>query len=79
MKEGSCTFPGAQLIKEGSDVADRFSLGVILGRRELSPNSLPPLSLSTWLMANFLSEMMGLASRERIKHSGWLYHAPVRT
>ena len=69
MKEGPCTFP-SQLIKVVSDVADRFNFGVILGRRELSPNSLPPLNLSTWLTANFLSDMMGLASKESIRHSG---------
>ena len=53
-------------VKVGRDVADWFNFGVILGRRELSLNSLPPLSFSTWLMANFLSEMMGLASKESI-------------
>ena len=66
VKEGSCTF-SFQLIKVGSDVAERFNFGVILGRRELSPNSLPLLNLSTWLMANFLSEGMGLASKESIR------------
>ena len=78
VKEGSCTF-SFQLIKVGSDVAERFNFGVILGRRELSPNSLPLLNLSTWLMANFLSEGMGLASKESIRHSGWEYHAPFLT
>ena len=71
VNEGSCTFPGAQLIKVDSEVADRLSLGVILGLTELSPNSLPFLNFSTWSIANFLSEMIGLASRDRIKHSGW--------
>ena len=66
-------------VKVGRDVADRFNFGVILGRRELSLNSLPPLSFSTWLMANFLSEMMELASKESIRHSGCEYHAPVLT
>ena len=66
-------------VKVGRDVADRFNFGVILGRRELSLNSLPPLSFSTWLMANFLSEMMGLASKESISHSRCEYHAPVLT
>ena len=79
VNEGSCTFPGAQLIKVDSEVADRLSLGVILGLTELSPNSLPFLNFSTWSIANFLSEMIGLANRDRIKHSGWAYHAPVFT
>ena len=79
VNEGSCTFPGAQLIKVDSEVADRLSLGVILGLTELSPNSLPFLNFSTWSIANFLSEMIGLASRDRIKHSGWVYNAPVFT
>ena len=69
MKEGSSTFP-SQLIKVVSDVADSFNFGVILGRRELTPNSLPPLNLSTWLMANFLSDMMGLVRKESTRHSG---------
>ena len=56
-------------VKVGRDVADRFNFGVILGQRELSLNSLPPLSFSTWLMANFLSEMMGLVGKESISHS----------
>ena len=67
VNEGSCTFPGAQLIKVESEVADRLSLGVILGLTELSPNSLPFLNFSTWSIANFLSEMIGLASRDRIR------------
>ena len=59
------------------EVADRFSLGVILGLRLLSPNSLLPLSFMIWLMANSLSDMALLASKERRRHSGWAYQAPV--
>ena len=77
--EGGLQHVPSQLIKVVSDVADRFIFGVTLGLREMSPNSLPPLSLSTWLMAKFLSDVMGLASKESIRRSGWAYHAPFLT
>ena len=79
VKVGSCTRPGPQLIRLGSDVAERFSLGVILGRTELSPNSSFPRNFMIWPIANCRSVRVGLASKERRIHSGCEYHAPVLT
>ena len=72
VKLGSCTVPGFQLISLVREVADRFSFGVTLGLRLLSPYSLIPLSFMIWLMAKLRSEAVELASRER-RHLGCAY------
>ena len=76
---GSWTWPGFQVMRLVREVAERFSLGVILGLRLLLPNLLLPLSFIICLMANSLSDMVLLASKERRRHSGWAYQASVLT
>ena len=68
VKLGSCTVPGVQLIKFCSEVAERFSFGVILGLTELSPKSAFPRNFMIWLIANCRSVRVGLDSKERRRH-----------
>ena len=69
VKLGSCTSRGVQLIKFCSNVAERFSLGVILGLTDLSPKSAFPRNFMIWLIANCQSVRVGLDSKERRRHS----------
>ena len=77
VKTGSSTCPGFQVISLVSFVADKFSLGVILGLTLVSPYSSLPLNFIICSTANQLSCRLELARRDRRRHSECEYQAPV--